>query len=145
MDYSIDFSFLDEPRLRQLVTQYHKESVLAYEQGLYAAAVVLCGATLEGVLTWALRNRLPPSTTDKSGRPVTEWTLDALIRRAAAEGIIGDAAEKASWAVKDFRNYIHPFKVIKGSSRADAALATSALSAAMETVRSLTGRLATMK
>jgi hypothetical protein len=55
--------------------------------------------------------------------------------------LIGKTAKQASWALKDFRNFIHPYNVLKQSARPDAALAMSAMAALIEIRRSLEGKL----
>ena len=142
-DLSIDFAFVDDERLRPLLEEYHRQALASFNHALFAATVVLCGGVLEGVVTWGIQRRMreksDSSSSDVNG--VATLRLEQLIDRAAKLELLGRSATQASWAVKDFRNYIHPYKALKGSSRPDAALAINALSAAAEIVRSLRGRI----
>jgi len=138
----VDFSFIDDPRLRAIVVEYHRESLAAYESGLYAAALFLSGSVLEGTLAWAIvKAPAGPFVSEAEGDPST-WGLAKLIDQGVKRGLIGKTAKDASWAVKDFRNFIHPGHAVdQGSSRPDAALSLGALTAVAEIVRSLSGRI----
>lgn len=135
--FDVDFSFVTDDSLRPLLQDYHAQAVAAFDQELYAATIVLAGGVLEGVLCWAVLQRKPENVDRLAKRGLKD-----LIQQATELGLLGSPAEDASWAVKDFRNYIHPYNVLKGSSRCDNALATSALSAVVEILRSVRGRLA---
>ena len=80
---------------------------------------------------------------DKQGqvRPLVEWNLPDLIGVSVELELIGKTAKQASWALKDFRNFIHPYNVLQQSARPDAALAMSAMAALIEIRRSLEGKL----
>jgi len=86
--------------------------------------------------------RSSKATKDRQGnpKPLEEWNLTNLIEVCVELQLVGMTASKASWALKDFRNFIHPFNLLKQSSRPDLALATSAASAFTEIRRSLEGR-----
>lgn len=88
------------------------------------------------MLCWAVHQRKAENL-DR----LAKLGLKDLIQQASELGLLGRTAEDASWAVKDFRNDIHPYNVLKGSSRCDNALATNALSAVVEILRSVRGRL----
>lgn len=96
----------------------------------------LSGAVLEGVLTWAIQTRKGGSVDD-----VSKKKLGVLIQQGAELSLISSKAEEASWAVKDFRDLIHPYHVMRGSTRCKRMLATNVLSALSLILRSLQGRL----
>jgi atypical dual specificity phosphatase len=143
LSFEVDFSFIDHERLRLVVEDCYHQALSAYNNHLYAATIVLCGGVLEGVLTWALeeKKQQSPDSFKSDAKPLPEWGLAKLIDQAVKLGLLGQSASRAAWAVKDFRNYIHPFNMLQGSSRADAALATNVLTAVVEIIRSLRGRL----
>ncbi len=140
-ELEVDFSFIDDERLQAIVVKYHEEALAAYQGELYAAALFLAGAALEGTLSWAIKNAAAVSLS-KVERDPLEWSLTELINQAIKWDLLGKSATGASWAVKDFRNFIHPGNALKqGSSRADAALSGGALNGVVEIVRSLRGRI----
>ena len=103
----------------------------------------------EGLLTWALLRREAEAlassrgSKDKQGtvKPLKEWNLSNLIEVCVELGLVGRTAKQASWALKDFRNFLHPYNVLQQSARPDQALAQSAIAALSEIARSLQGRL----
>jgi hypothetical protein len=82
------------------------------------AVIFLCGSTLEGILlgTASARakdfNQSSLSPKDKLGKvkQFQEWTLNDFINVARDLGLVGEDVKKFSHALRDFRNYIHPFK-----------------------------------
>jgi hypothetical protein len=82
------------------------------------AAIFLCGSTLEGILLGIASvrakdfNQSSLSPKDKLGKvnQFQEWTLNDLINVARDLGLVGEDVKKFSHALRDFRNYIHPFQ-----------------------------------
>jgi hypothetical protein len=82
------------------------------------AVIFLCGSTLEGILlgTASARakdfNQSSFSPKDKLGKvkQFQEWTLNDFINVARDLGLVGEDVKKFSHALRDFRNYIHPFQ-----------------------------------
>lgn len=146
---NLDLGFVADEDVRTLLEDYHAQAAKAFEAGSYMGAIVGYGAVVEGLLTWALLQRKieamrsSKATKDKQGnpRPLEEWNLSNLIEVCVELELIGTTASKASWALKDFRNFIHPFNLLKKSARPDSALAASAASAFSEIRRSLEGRI----
>jgi hypothetical protein len=145
----IDFSFLSDERIRRVLENYYSQAVKAYEVGSYLATLVACGSVLEGLLTFALLQRKDAAQNsskackDKKGiiLPLEKWNLTNLVDVADDLNLIGKTAKQASWAVKEFRNFIHPYNMVTQSARPDQALAMSALAAVEEITRSLSGRI----
>ena len=79
-----------------------------------STARITCGAVVEGLLTWALLQKekealkCPKAFKDKSGqvRPISKRNVSNLIAGGVRLGLIGKTAEPASWALKEFRNFI---------------------------------------
>jgi hypothetical protein len=146
---SLDFSLMGDERVRLLVEDYFAQATKAFKARSYLGAIVGYGAVVEGLLTWALLQkekealRSSRAAKDKEGnpKPLQEWDITKLIEVSVELNLIGPTASKASWALKDFRNFIHPFNVLKQSARPDRTLATNAGSALAEILRSLKGRL----
>jgi len=82
------------------------------------AVIFLAGSTLEGILLGVassnqkLFNQSSVSPRDKSGKvkQFHEWTLNDLINVACDVGMLGLDVKKFSHALRDFRNYIHPYE-----------------------------------
>src|SRR5262249_1127993 len=139
-----DFTFVHDEQVLRVLQDYYIQGKKANDAASYLGAIVGYGSVVEGLLTWALLQKeqlalKSPKACKKQGqvRPLQEWNLKNLIDVSVELKLIGTAAEKASWALKDFRNFIHPYNVLKQSARPDPALAMSALAALMEISRSL--------
>ncbi|HEY1019264.1 MAG TPA: hypothetical protein VGE25_09715 [Sediminibacterium sp.] len=97
-------------RLEEIRKCLHAKSPLA--------VIFLCGSTLEGILLGiALKNIAAFNTATASPKDKTqkvknipEWTLNDLINVARELTLIGEDVKKYSHALRDFRNYIHPYQ-----------------------------------
>lgn len=84
---------------------------------IHLSAIFLTGSSLEGILLGiALKNprhfnsaKSSPKKDDKV-KPLHEWTLSNLIDTAHELGLLRDDVKKFSHALREFRNYIHPYQ-----------------------------------
>ena len=82
------------------------------------ATIFLCGSSLEGILLGVACNRTKEfnqsakSPKDKFGkvRQFQDWTLNDFINVARDLNLVGEDVKKFSHAMRDFRNYIHPYQ-----------------------------------
>ena len=146
----INFSFITDVPLRELLEKYLHEGQVANNTGLFAAVVVLCGGVLEGLLAWAVtfkeeeaRKRFSSyfKNPDGSEKPISAWALTQLIKVAEGLDLIGKTSSQLLRAVQNFRNFIHPYNVLQQSARPDKRLAIISLQTVGEVVRSLRERL----
>jgi hypothetical protein len=144
----IDLSFVSDTSLRAVLDDYYAQAVKSFGAEAYIGALVACGSVAEGLLTWILTlnetEALSFARTLKLGKteqPIRRWSLAQLLSIAVGLKLIGMTAERAAWALKDFRNFIHPYNLLRQSARADEALALTGFMALKEITRSLKGRL----
>jgi hypothetical protein len=140
------FDYVADPKLRAILEQFHAEACSADDSERPIAAVILCGAVLEGMLAFALRRRDQDATTyfrksHNSSKPLTQWTLEEMIDVAAGIELIGTGPAKGANAIRDFRNLIHPDKLTRRSAPRWPALAKMALAAVADVSASLKGRI----
>lgn len=134
---SLKFAFVDSDELRVVLEEYLRQTDRARRADCHLGVIVGCGSIVEGLLTWALLRREPEArasskaSKDKQGtvKPLEEWGLTNLIDVSVELDLIGKTAKLASWALKDFRNFIHPYNLLRQSARPDHALAESAVAA----------------
>jgi|SRR5882724_3428905 hypothetical protein len=82
------------------------------------AVIFLCGSTLEGILLGIACakpkefNQSEPSPKDEMGKvkQFHNWTLNDFINVARDLNLLGEDVKKFSHALRDFRNYIHPYQ-----------------------------------
>lgn len=105
----------------------YKEMLICIEHEAPLAAVILCGGILEAVLLGvAMQNRdyfekKGNAPKDRKGevRPVEDWKLANLIDVAYDLRILGEDVKQFSHSLRDFRNYIHPYKQIRSQFAPD--------------------------
>lgn len=146
---NLSFGFVNDIDLLPVLEEYYRQAQKAAEADSYLGVIVGCGSVVEGLLTWALLQRRDEVLKsgkvpkDKQGEvlPIHRWGLAQLIDVSVDLDVIGKTAKQASWALKDFRNFIHPYNVLQQSARPDQSLAMSALAALAEIRRSLEANL----
>lgn len=146
----VDFSWIEPEKAQNIVAQFHAEALAAFDQELYIASVVLSGAVLEGLLAFALadqqeiaqekyREKHPSAARE---RPLPrDWYLPELIDMAYSLDLVGQTSRSGAWAIRDFRNLIHPAKLLEKSPQRWRALAKGALAAIEDIGPSLAGRM----
>ena len=91
------------------------------------AVIFLCGSTLEGILLGVASgkakefNQSLGSPKDKLGkvRPFQDWCLSDFINVARELNLLGEDVKKFSHALRDFRNYIHPYQQMSSNFNPD--------------------------
>jgi hypothetical protein len=91
------------------------------------AVIFLCGSTLEGILLGVASgnakdfNQSQGSPKDKTGkvRPFQDWHLNDFINVARELNLLGEDVKKFSHALRDFRNYIHPYEQMASNFNPD--------------------------
>lgn len=83
------------------------------------SAIFLIGSTLEGILLgvaskhpaiYNKANSVPKDTKTGKPRNFNEWTLNNFIDVSYEIGFLKEDVKKFSHALRDFRNYIHPYQ-----------------------------------
>ncbi len=103
------------------------EAVRCAEADSPLAVIFHCGSVLEGLLLGVACanprefNQAPNSPRDPSGkvRQFHEWTLAQLIDVACELDYLGLDVKKFSHALRDFRNYIHPYQQLSSGFNPD--------------------------
>lgn len=91
------------------------------------AVIFLCGSILEGILLgFVIKkpeefNRAILSPKDKNGKVLQfhEWKLSNLIDVSHEIGLLGEDVKKFSHALREFRNYIHPYQQVSSGFNPD--------------------------
>lgn len=123
---SIDKVGLDSV-VNEVIKQRLEEIKNCLKSKASLAVIFLCGSTLEGILLGVASkntksfNMCKTSPKDKSGKikPFHEWTLNDFINTSRELNIIGEDVKKFSHALRDFRNYIHPYQQVASNFSPD--------------------------
>jgi len=116
-EISVNTLSIDSSLLPILETRL-KEARLCLQTGASLSVIFLCGSILEGLLLGvALQkprqfNQASNSPKDKSGKvkPLHDWSLAQFIDAACELKLLQIDVKKFSHALRDFRNYIHPYQ-----------------------------------
>jgi len=113
---------IDKLNLSSQITNILQQRIEEIRKCLKARAslsvIFLCGSTLEGILLGVASlkpkvfNQSDISPKDKNGKVLAfyDWKLSDFINVARDVNLIGEDVKKFAHALRDFRNYIHPFQ-----------------------------------
>lgn len=115
-DIDVDNLGLD-PHVNDIIKMRLKEVESCVTNDAPLAAVIMIGSILEGILLGVALlhsqqfNQAQCAPKDKEGkvRKFQDWTLNNYIDVASEIGFLKQDVKKFSHAVRDFRNYIHPY------------------------------------
>lgn len=104
--------------LMPIIKSRIKEADTCLKCGCSLAAIFLCGSLLEGILLgYACQNsksfnQAQSSPKDKDGKVkrLPEWSLANFIDVSCELGLLTIDIKKFGHALRDFRNYIHPYE-----------------------------------
>lgn len=141
---AIDLSFVTDVEVRRLLETYHEQALACFNAGGYLGMIVGGGGVLEGLLAWALITHGGKDAVGRLNKPVEELPLAQLIDLTVGEELVGPDARSAASAVMEFRNFVHPYALLRARSSAlpDKAHGLAVLFGVQEIVRSLRLRLA---
>lgn len=89
--------------------------------------IFLCGSTLEGILLGIActkakefnQSDLSPKDKTTKVKQFPEWTLNDFINVARDLNLVGEDVKKFSHALREFRNYIHPYQQMSSGFNPD--------------------------
>ena len=94
--------------------------------GAHLSVIFLCGSILEGVLLGAAQKEprkfnQAKASPKQNGKvePFHEWSLAELINVASEISLLKPDVQKFSHALRDFRNYIHPYQQMSSRFQPD--------------------------
>lgn len=140
-----------DSQLEPILLSRIQEAERCIGAGAPLSAVILCGSVLEGVLlSTAIQfqkefNQATSSPKQKDSgrtRPIQDWSLANLIDVAYEVGAIRLDVKKYGHALRDFRNYVHPYQQMMSGFQPDAHTANISLQvlrAALESLKTFRG------
>lgn len=136
-----------DPTLVPILDARFTEAQRCLEAGAPLATIFLCGSILEGLLLGTACtnpqqfNRAPNSPKDQAGKvkPFPEWSLAQFIDVACELGFLKLDVKKFSHALRDFRNYIHPYQQMSSRFTPDRHTAEICLQVLKAGIASLSG------
>ena len=108
-----DLIFVSDADLRKCLEADIAELEVAHAAGCLKSTVVLCGASIEALLTDAIIRESPDRRDPPLRENLLEWGLQRLINKAIEWQLIRQAAAKFSDSVREYRNLVHPGRVLR--------------------------------
>lgn len=114
---NIDISLLNLETQTEIINQRLQEIKNCLNSNAPLSVIFLCGSTLEGILLNLALQNMKEFNTSKSApkkdgkvKQFHEWSLSDLINVSYEQNFIGLDIKKFSHALRDFRNFIHPYQ-----------------------------------
>lgn len=116
--FEVNIASLGLPlNINDIIDKRLKEVEICVKNEATLSAVIMIGSIMEGILLGIASlyprqfNQAQSAPKDKNGavKKLPEWTLNNYIDVATEIGFLKQDVKKFSHAVRDFRNYIHPY------------------------------------
>ncbi len=118
----IDFSFIGNEQYREILHNDYKEALRCLNNKSYKSVVVLSGSIIESILS-DFRLQKDDSVT---AAKVQKMTLSHLLDYALENELIKERSSQLSNVIRNFRNLIHPGRLIRVKEKVDSNLAIAA-------------------
>ena len=127
----LQFPFIVDSTLRSIVERDYEEIQKASISNCYKSVIILCGGTIEAILTDVLLKNKPQATSSESApriKDISRWTFSDLIDVVVELNLVTVGVQKLSHPLREYRNIIHPSYEIRnhlqfGAEEAKIALA----------------------
>ncbi len=139
---AVNLGFIPDAKTRESISSEIGSVESAVRNGEWKAATVLAGAAIEALLLWRLRQFTGQERTDAVNRCLgagtlkhrpksdpLEWTLPEMIETSAELKILRSNTVTEARQSKDFRNLIHPGRVLASDAECNRGTAFSAVAA----------------
>ena len=113
---SRQFSFVKDASLRQIIERDYVEIQKAYVASCWKSVIILCGGTIEAILTDLLVADEPAakgSAKAPNKGDISKWDLADLINVGVDLLLVKPGVEKLSHSVREYRNLVHPGNEIR--------------------------------
>lgn len=142
-DIAKQLSFIKRKKLRDIISRDLYEAQLCMDCS-YKSVVSLCGSAVEGILIYKLSqgsrktkaisefSKKYPKAKNKSD--IFVWTFEQLIEIAKQVKLVDEGLRSNLDSIRNFRNFVHPYREAKSTSSPDKHLATVALGSALHLI-----------
>jgi len=110
------YSFVTNSDLRRILQRDFAELQRAFISECWKSVIILCGGSIEGVLTDLLLNHEGQAKGAKSAPTklkITKWNLSTLIDVSLELKFISPGVQKLSHSLREYRNLVHPGRELR--------------------------------
>ncbi len=125
-----NFSFINDPELKEILTRDFLEIQRAYISSCWKSVIILCGGAIEAILTdLLLANESQAKASPKAQKipDISRWKLSNIIDVCVDLKLVSSGVEKLSHSLREYRNLVHPGNEIRNKLTFDAEEARIAL------------------
>lgn len=111
-----EFEFVSNSDLKAIVERDYEEIQRAFVTKCWKSVMILCGGSIEAILTDLLLAKQTAAISAKSApnnNDITRWDLSELIDVAVELKLVSAGMQKLSHPVREYRNLVHPGNEIR--------------------------------
>jgi hypothetical protein len=111
-----DFGFVSNSDLKTIIERDYEEIQRAFISDCWKSVIILCGGSIEAILTDLLLINEAAAISAKSApknNDITRWDLSELINVAVELKLVSAGIQKLSHPLREYRNLVHPGNEIR--------------------------------
>lgn len=111
-----EFKFVNDSDWRAIIERDYEEIQRAFIAGCWKSVIILCGGSIEAILTDLLLANKTAAVSAKSApknTDITRWDLSELIDVAVELKLVPAGVQKLSHPLREYRNLVHPGNEIR--------------------------------
>ena len=111
-----EFKFVSNSDLKAIIERDYEEIQRAFIANCWKSVIILCGGSIEAILTDFLLINKTAAMSAKSApknNDVTRWNLSELIDVAVELKLVSAGMQKLSHPLREYRNLVHPSNEIR--------------------------------
>jgi hypothetical protein len=116
------FGFVTDLSLRSIIERDYSEIQRAYIGQCWKSVLILCGGTIEAILTDLLKSDEANARSTKSSPKepdIMKWDFSQLIEVAVELKLVSSSVQKLSHSLREYRNLVHPGNELRNKLRFD--------------------------
>ncbi len=110
------FTFVNNSNLKAIIERDYEEIQRAFISNCWKSVIILCGGSIEAILTDLLLSNKTTAITAKSApkeNDITRWEFSKLIEVAVELKFVSPGIQKLSHSLREYRNLVHPSNEIR--------------------------------
>jgi len=111
-----EFEFVSNSNLKAIIERDYEEIQRAFISNCWKSVIILCGGSIEAILTDLLLINKTATMSAKSApkdNDITRWDLSGLIDVAVELKFVSAGMQKLSHPIREYRNLVHPGNEIR--------------------------------
>lgn len=111
-----EFKFVSDSNLKTIIERDYEEIQRAFIANCWKSVIILCGGSIEAILTDLLLANKTIAVSAKSApkdNDITRWDLSELINVAVELNLVSAGVQKLSHPLREYRNLVHPGNEIR--------------------------------